>query len=70
MPASVAAFYAKKGELYSALKVVNNAGHEIYAHDLAAAAKYNMSILHRRGPQVVLAPTPPAPTPPAPIPPS
>lgn len=70
VPASVAAFYAKKGELYSALKVVNNAGHELYAHDLAAAAKYNMSILHRHGPQAAPAPTPPAPTPPAPIPPS
>jgi hypothetical protein len=66
VPAAVAAFYAKKGELYSALKVINNAGHELYAHDLAAAAKYNLSILHRRATQAAApAPNPPAPTPPA-----
>ena len=64
MPAAVTAFCAKKGELYTMLKVINNAGHELYAHNLAEAAKFNMSILHRRGPQAAAAePVPPAPTP-------
>jgi hypothetical protein len=48
LPTAVADFLAKKGSLYSALKVINNAGQELYAHDLNAAARYNMSILHRR----------------------
>ena len=65
LPASVATFYLKKGELYTALKVINNAGHELHAHDLPTASKFNMSILHRRAPQpAVPAPAPaPAPTP-------
>lgn len=48
MPAAVTAFNAKKGELYGALKIINNAGHELYANDPAGASKFNMSILHRR----------------------
>jgi hypothetical protein len=67
LPASVATFLAKKGELYTALKVINNAGHELYAHDLPTAAKFNMSILHRRGPQPG-EPIPPEPAQPASMP--
>jgi len=47
LPASVVAFYARKGELYLGLKVINDAGHELHAHDPQAAAKYNLSILYR-----------------------
>lgn len=63
LPAAVAAFYAKKGELYTALKIINDAGHELHADDAAAAARYNLSILHRR-------PTKPAATAPTPTPPA
>ena len=64
MPAAVAAFCAKKGELYNMLKVINNAGHELFANNPAEAGKFNMSILHRHAPPVAApAPTPPAPTP-------
>ena len=46
------------------LKVINNAGHELYANNPAEAGKFNMSILHRHAPPVAEpAPTPPAPTP-------
>jgi hypothetical protein len=61
LPASVEAFYVKKGELYTALKIINNAGHELYAHDLPTAAKFNLSILHRRAPQPATPEPPPAP---------
>jgi hypothetical protein len=70
LPAAVANFYARKGELYTGLKIINDAGHELYAHDPQSASRYNLSILYRRhvagdtGPD----PTPPAPTPPAPAP--
>ena len=47
LPATVAAFYARKGELYLGLKVINDAGHELHANDLQAAAAYNLSILYR-----------------------
>jgi len=47
LPASVAAFYTRKGELYLGLKVINDAGHELYAQNPQAAAKYNLSILYR-----------------------
>ncbi len=63
LPASVAAFCVKKGELYTALKIINNAGHELYAHDLPSAARFNLSILHRRGPQSAATEPPPAPVP-------
>ena len=62
MPNAVTAFSLKKAELYNALKIINNAGHELYAHNLAEAAKFNLTILHRRGPQAAA----PEPTPPAP----
>jgi len=38
----------QKGTLYTALKVVNDAGHELYADNATAAARYNLSILQRR----------------------
>lgn len=62
LPATVAAFYAKKNELYNKLKMINDAGQELYAHDLQSAARFNLSILHRRRGQAA-EPTPPAPTP-------
>jgi len=48
LPASVMAFYARKGELYLGLKIINDAGHELHAGDPQASARYNLSILHRR----------------------
>ena len=48
LPAAVAAFFEKKGELYTGIKILNHAGHELHAHDPAAAARYNLSILYRR----------------------
>jgi hypothetical protein len=62
LPAAVTAFYAKKGELYTALKIINSAGHELHAGDPQASARYNLSILHRHGGQTAAQP---APTPPA-----
>jgi hypothetical protein len=58
LPAAVADFCAKKGELYGNLRVINNAGHELHSSDLGESAKFNMSILNRRAPQAA-APTPP-----------
>jgi hypothetical protein len=64
MPAAVLAFCAKKGELYTLLKVINNAGHECFAENPAESGKFNMSILHRHGqPSAAPEPTPPAPAP-------
>jgi len=65
LPAAVAAFYAKKGELYTGIKIINDAGHELHAHDPAAASRYNLSILYRRhvGPAAEPVLAPPAPTP-------
>ena len=48
LPASVQEFLAKKGTLYTALKVINDAGHELFADNSTQAARYNLSILHRR----------------------
>ncbi len=63
LPSSVTAFYARKGELYLGLKVINDAGHELHAGDPQVSARYNLSILHRRSGQLA-APTPtPAPVP-------
>jgi len=61
LPASVVSFYAKKGELYTGLKIINDAGHELHAHDPQAAARYNLSILYRRSGQGAGLPAP-APT--------
>lgn len=68
LPASVLAFYARKGELYLGLKVINDAGHELHAGDLQAAAKYNLSILHRHSSQTAVPVEPPGPVPaPSPV---
>ncbi len=48
LPAAVKAFYGKKIELYNLLKMINDAGHELYAHNPTAAARFNLSILYRR----------------------
>ena len=48
LPAAVAKFYALKGTLYTALKVINDAGRELHAASHADAAKYSLSVLHRK----------------------
>ena len=48
LPSSVQDFYAQKGTLYIALKAINDAGHELHADDPHSAARFNLSILHRR----------------------
>lgn len=47
LPDSVVSFYEKKGLLYTGLKAVNDAGHELWADETEAAGRYNLSILHR-----------------------
>jgi hypothetical protein len=47
-PKAVLDFYAAKGELYFALKAINDAGQELHAGSPADAGKYNLSILNRR----------------------
>jgi hypothetical protein len=47
LPEAVRNFYYHKGLLYIGLKVINDAGRELHAHDPSAAAKYNLSILYR-----------------------
>jgi hypothetical protein len=49
LPDAVKAFYAQKGLLYTGLKVVNDAGHELHAASAVNAARYNLSVLHRHG---------------------
>lgn len=49
LPASVRTLYRDRGELYIALKVVNDAGRERHIRDPHRGSRYNMSILHRRG---------------------
>jgi hypothetical protein len=49
MPTAVQDFYEQKGILYIALKIINDAGQELYADDANAAGLYNLQILHRRG---------------------
>jgi hypothetical protein len=65
LPAAVAAFHAKKAELYLGLKIINEAGHEFHAENPKEAGKYNLSILYRNRGQSSTAPTP---TPPVPSP--
>ena len=56
-------FYVKKAELYLGLKILNEAGHEFYAHNPEAAAAFNLSILYRRPNHGTTEPAPaPAPT--------
>ena len=66
LPKVVADFYARKAELYVGLKIINDAGHELYAHDPASSSRFNLSLLYRRGVSGTAAP---APTPPTPAPP-
>lgn len=49
LPDSVREFYCQKGILYTGLKMVNNAGHELWSADATLAAKYHMDILNRHG---------------------
>jgi hypothetical protein len=66
LPKSVRSFYALKGTLYTALKVINDAGRELHADSPALSAGYNLKILHRKGHATPLAagtPTLPAPKP-------
>ena len=65
LPVAVANFYARKAELYIGLKIINDAGHELYAHDAASSSRFNLSLLYRRG---VSGTSAPAPTPPSPSP--
>jgi hypothetical protein len=66
LPAVVANFYARKTELYTGLKILNDAGHEIYAHDPQSSSRFNLSLLYRRH---IAGAAEPGPTPPAPVPP-
>jgi hypothetical protein len=63
LPSAVAAFHAKKAELYTGLKMINEAGHELHADNPPVSARYNLSILYQGKGQSADAPTPPAPTP-------
>ena len=47
------------GELYTALKIINEAGHELHAKDPEASARFNLSILYRRGPSSAPSPAQP-----------
>ncbi|MBI5478269.1 MAG: hypothetical protein HY906_05395 [Deltaproteobacteria bacterium] len=58
LPEKVRDFYAAKGALYIGLKVVNDAGQELFAHDPAAAGRFNLKILYRRGIAPAGGPTP------------
>jgi len=63
LPKTVAEFFARKGELYFAIKAINDAGHELHASEPEAAARYHVKILHRRAPTHIsgdtVDPTPP-----------
>lgn len=48
LPAALYDFYAKKGELYLGLKMINEAGHELHAGDPQLASRYNFSVLYRK----------------------
>jgi len=48
LPQVVRAYQADKGRLYMAIKAINDTGRELHAHDSLKAARYNLSILHRR----------------------
>jgi hypothetical protein len=68
LPSSLANFYARKAELYIGLKMINEAAHELYAHDPLSSSRFNLSLLYRTGP-VPTQPTPGA-TPSPPVSPS
>ncbi len=48
LPQAAQGFYAAKGKLYVAIKMVNDAGRALLAGDVASASRFNMSILYRR----------------------
>jgi hypothetical protein len=61
LPKAVADFYALKAELYTGLKMINDAGHELYASNPLSSSQFNLSLLHRRHVAGTTEPTPPAP---------
>ena len=67
LPVMVSSFYALKAQLYLGLKIINDAGHELYAHDPLSSSRFNLSLLHGRYVSGTAEgqPTPPAPAPPA-----
>lgn len=56
LPAAALDFNAKKGELYTALKIINEAGHELFSKDPEASSRFNLSLLYRRGHQAASEP--------------
>lgn len=70
LPVAVASFYARKAELYLGLKMINDAGHELYSADPQSSSRFNLSILYRRHGTGQAAPGPTPPAPPAPVPPA
>ena len=67
LPESTEQWNICKGRLYLALKRINNAGRALYAKDPISAAKYTLTILHRRD-KTKIAPTTQPPTSEVPIP--
>jgi len=63
LPKTVLDWYAAKGRLYTAIKMMNDAGRALYAGDVTMAARFNMEILYRRGGRPAPAPVTPV-TPP------
>lgn len=47
LPESVREYYAAKGRLYMALKVINDAGWSLHSDSGAEAARFNLDILYR-----------------------
>lgn len=48
LPQATRAYHADKGRLYFAIKAIHDAARELHAEDSEKAARYNLSILHRR----------------------
>jgi hypothetical protein len=66
LPKAVADFYALKAELYFGLKMINDAGHELYRSDPARSSRFNLSLLYRRNVSSTAAPETAAPAEPPP----
>jgi hypothetical protein len=66
LPAVVRSFYITKAQLYTGLKMINDAGHELYAHDPQSSSRFNLSLLYRRPGARTTEPSPTPPTPPTP----
>lgn len=62
LPAAVRCLWRSKGELYVALKVINDAGRELHQSDPERASRYHLRILHRRGAKYGEPDTPEAPS--------